>query len=64
MARDLWSSITRYGKNNFFDGERQDAFDLLTGAWIARGGPGSAIALVTDSRPLVVRSVGGLDFFP
>ncbi|KAG8884578.1 hypothetical protein FRB97_003875 [Tulasnella sp. 331] len=57
MLRDGWSAITRYSKNNFFDGERQDAFDLFTGAWIARGGPNSALALVTDSRPLIVRSM-------
>ncbi|KAG9031598.1 hypothetical protein FRB95_002527 [Tulasnella sp. JGI-2019a] len=57
MAKDFWSGVTRYFKNNFFDGERQDAFDLFTGAWIARGGPNTALALVTDSRPLIVRSM-------
>ncbi|KAG0170781.1 hypothetical protein DFQ28_001696 [Apophysomyces sp. BC1034] len=29
--QDLNNSITRYAKNNFFDGQRQDAFDLFLG---------------------------------
>ena len=31
--QDLTNSIIRYGKNNFFDGSRQDAFDLVLGGW-------------------------------
>ncbi|KAK9480874.1 SacI homology domain-containing protein [Lipomyces japonicus] len=30
-ANDLWNSIERYGRNNFFDGRRQDAYDLFLG---------------------------------
>ncbi|WFD29207.1 Phosphoinositide phosphatase sac1 [Malassezia sp. CBS 17886] len=33
MVQDGLNSVTRYVKNNFFDGERQDAYDLFTGAW-------------------------------
>ncbi|KAL7417341.1 putative SAC1-recessive suppressor of secretory defect [Mrakia frigida] len=35
--QDGVNSVMRYVKNNFFDGARQDAFDLLTGAWNAHG---------------------------
>ncbi|WFD05287.1 Phosphoinositide phosphatase sac1 [Malassezia vespertilionis] len=31
--QDGINSLTRYVKNNFFDGKRQDAYDLITGAW-------------------------------
>ena len=31
--QDGLNSLTRYVKNNFFDGARQDAYDLFTGAW-------------------------------
>ncbi|SPC65200.1 probable SAC1 - recessive suppressor of secretory defect [Ustilago sp. UG-2017b] len=31
--QDGVNSITRYIKNNYFDGARQDAYDLFTGAW-------------------------------
>ncbi|KAG8993274.1 hypothetical protein FRB90_000734 [Tulasnella sp. 427] len=63
LLKDFWSSVTRYGKNNFLDGERQDAFDLFTGAWIAHGGPARATALITDTRPLRVRSMPYVAFF-
>lgn len=49
-------SIRRYVKNNYFDGPRQDAFDLFTGAWVPRG-PSSAFALFYDPRPLFTRAV-------
>jgi len=44
----------RYVKNNFFDGDRQDSYDILTGAWIAKRG---GIPPLTDTRPLVMRAV-------
>jgi hypothetical protein len=50
------NSVIRYFKNNYFDGPRQDAFDLFTGAWIPRG-PSSAYALFFDPRPLTTRAV-------
>ncbi|WFD42736.1 Phosphoinositide phosphatase sac1 [Malassezia psittaci] len=31
--QDGLNSLTRYVKNNFFDGARQDSYDLFTGAW-------------------------------
>ncbi|KAI9511793.1 SacI homology domain-containing protein [Russula earlei] len=54
---DLKKSALRYLKNNHFDGARQDAYDLMTGAWIPRKGPSSALFLITDTRPLVLRAV-------
>src|SRR5580704_2855659 len=30
----------------------------MTGAWIPRKGPSSALFLITDTRPLVLRAVG------
>jgi len=44
----------RYVKNNFFDGDRQDSFDILTGAWVAKRG---GIPPLTDTRPLLMRAV-------
>jgi len=54
---DLKKSVLRYLKNNHFDGARQDAYDLMTGAWIPRKGPSSSLFLITDTRPLVLRAV-------
>ncbi|KAG5654036.1 hypothetical protein H0H81_008052 [Sphagnurus paluster] len=54
---DGLKSVLRYLKNNYFDGPRQDAFDLMTGNWIPRKNPTAASFLVTDSRPLIIRSV-------
>ena len=36
MLQDGLNSASRYIKNNFFDGSRQDALDLFTGAWDPR----------------------------
>jgi len=47
----------RYVKNNFFDGDRQDSYDILTGAWVAKRG---GIPPLTDTRPLVMRAVSVL----
>lgn len=50
--QDGVNSVTRYVKNNFFDGARQDAYDLFTGAWEpSKGLPHP------DSRALLVRSM-------
>ncbi|KAG5648227.1 hypothetical protein DXG03_006184 [Asterophora parasitica] len=54
---DGLKSVLRYLKNNYFDGARQDAFDLVTGNWIPRKNPAAALFLVTDARPLITRSV-------
>jgi hypothetical protein len=50
----------RYVKNNFFDGDRQDSYDILTGAWVAKRG---GIPPLTDTRPLVMRAVSLYFYF-
>lgn len=54
LLQDGYNSVMRYVKNNFFDGDRQDAYDLITGAWVARRG---AIPPLSDTRPLLHRSM-------
>jgi len=44
--------------NNFFDGERQDGFDLVTGAWTAADAPAARTSLQKDIRPTLVKRVG------
>ncbi|KDN52776.1 putative SAC1-recessive suppressor of secretory defect [Tilletiaria anomala UBC 951] len=56
--QDGLNSLMRYIKNNFFDGSRQDAYDLFTGAWKADLGQ-----LVVDERTVVVRSMPWVAFF-
>ncbi|KAF8898432.1 SacI homology domain-containing protein [Infundibulicybe gibba] len=57
VLEDGYKSVMRYLKNNYFDGARQDAFDLMTGNWVPRKNPSSALFLVTDPRPLITRSM-------
>jgi len=57
MFNDASNSATRYIKNNFFDGPRQDAFDVFLGAYkpgTSQLGKGSIFA---DSRPIAIQSV-------
>ncbi|SPO02540.1 related to SAC1 protein [Cephalotrichum gorgonifer] len=57
MLNDGKVGVTRYFKNNFLDGPRQDSYDLLTGAYLpgrAPMGPGSVFA---DRRPLLIQAV-------
>ena len=56
--QDGINSLTRYMKNNFFDGNRQDAYDLFLGAWNPRKGQ-----LALDDRAIVVRSMPWVLFF-
>ncbi|KAK0546479.1 Phosphoinositide phosphatase sac1 [Tilletia horrida] len=51
--QDGINSITRYVKNNYFDGARQDAYDLFTGAW----SPESGKLPHVDKRTLLVKSM-------
>lgn len=56
MVQDLNNSITRYVKNNFMDGPRQDSFDLFLGAYLPESfGVGSS--LYTDTRPVIIQSI-------
>lgn len=57
MAQDLNNSLTRYVKNNFGDGPRQDAFDLFLGAYLpAPSLVGSSLVFV-DHRPVLIQSI-------
>ncbi|KIM67102.1 hypothetical protein SCLCIDRAFT_1210582 [Scleroderma citrinum Foug A] len=57
ILEDGYKSVLRYMRNNYFDGARQDAFDLVTGAWTPRKNPITAASLLADSRTLIIRSV-------
>ncbi|KAF8317564.1 hypothetical protein DL93DRAFT_2165436 [Clavulina sp. PMI_390] len=57
LLMDGQNSTMRFIKNNFFDGDRQDAYDLFTGAWVPRRGPAAGLSIITDARPLVTRSM-------
>lgn len=52
---DLSNSITRYFRNNFADGPRQDAYDLFLGTYMPAGI--SSSLLFIDRRPLVIQAV-------
>lgn len=52
--QDLSNSITRYAKNNFADGPRQDAFDLFLGAYLPDTGSQLVFA---DRRPLFIQAI-------
>ncbi|KAF1816845.1 putative phosphoinositide phosphatase [Eremomyces bilateralis CBS 781.70] len=57
MAQDLSNSCTRYVKNNFLDGPRQDAYDLFLGTYLpSTGGAGSNLIFV-DRRPLFIQAM-------
>lgn len=57
MLSDGRVGVTRYFKNNFTDGPRQDSYDLLLGVYLpgrAPMGPGSVFA---DRRPVSIQAV-------
>ena len=56
MLQDLNNSITRYVKNNFTDGPRQDGFDVFLGAYIPSSYVGGSL-LFADRRPLFIQSI-------
>ncbi|TIB14562.1 hypothetical protein E3P92_01907 [Wallemia ichthyophaga] len=52
---DLVNSITRYIKNNYYDGSRQDAFDFVLGAWSPR--VSNPRAVIKDDRSAITKAV-------
>jgi hypothetical protein len=52
--QDLQNSITRYARNNFADGPKQDAFDLFLGAYLPIT---SSYLVFVDQRPLLIQSI-------
>ncbi|KAH8669751.1 SacI homology domain-containing protein [Tricladium varicosporioides] len=53
--QDLQNSITRYARNNFMDGPRQDAFDLFLGTYLPN--TTSSYPIFVDKRPLLIQSI-------
>ena len=54
--QDLNNSITRYIKNNFLDGPRQDGFDVFLGAYHPSTYIGGSL-LFADRRPVFIQAV-------
>lgn len=57
MLQDLNNSITRYVKNNFRDGPRQDAFDLFLGAYLPSTENVGIHRIFIDRRPPLIQSI-------
>lgn len=57
MVQDLNNSITRYVKNNFGDGPRQDAFDLFLGAFLPDSSNTGTSLVFVDRRPALIQSI-------
>ncbi|KAL1974318.1 hypothetical protein VTN31DRAFT_4522 [Thermomyces dupontii] len=57
MVQDLCNSITRYVRNNFLDGPRQDAFDLFLGTYLPQDSALGNLLLFVDRRPVVIQAV-------
>lgn len=50
-------AITRYCKNNFLDGPRQDGFDLFLGAYLPATANIGTSFIFADRRPIIIQSV-------
>ena len=50
-------AVTRYCKNNFLDGPRQDAFDLFLGVYQPANSNIGANLVFADRRPVLIQSV-------
>ncbi|GES62490.1 phosphoinositide phosphatase [Aspergillus terreus] len=57
MLQDLNNSITRYVRNNFLDGPRQDGFDVFLGAYLPPDSTLGNLRLFLDRRPLIIQSI-------
>ena len=55
--QDLSNSITRYAKNNFTDGPKQDAFDLFLGAYLPSTSSVNSTRVYLDRRPLLIQAM-------
>lgn len=54
---DLSNSITRYFRNNFSDGPRQDAYDLFLGVYLPSATGAHSSLLFVDRRPVLIQSI-------
>ncbi|KAI9762822.1 MAG: hypothetical protein M4579_000175 [Chaenotheca gracillima] len=57
MLQDLNNSLTRYVKNNFADGPRQDGFDLFLGTYLPSDAGIGSPRLFVDRRPLLIQAI-------
>jgi predicted NUDIX family NTP pyrophosphohydrolase len=57
MLQDLANSITRYIRNNFMDGPRQDAYDLFLGAYLPADAAFGGMLLFVDRRPVTIQAI-------
>lgn len=57
MFNDASNSATRYVRNNFFDGPRQDAFDVFLGTYEPGANQLGKGSIFSDSRPIAIQSV-------
>jgi phosphatidylinositol 4-phosphatase len=57
MLQDLNNSVTRYVRNNFLDGPKQDAFDLFLGSYLPPSSSVGASPLFLDRRPPLIQAI-------
>ncbi|KAH8693724.1 putative phosphoinositide phosphatase [Talaromyces proteolyticus] len=57
MVQDFSNSVTRYVRNNFMDGTRQDGFDLFLGTYLPQDSALGSLLLYVDRRPVVIQSI-------
>lgn len=55
--QDANVAVTRYCKNNFLDGPRQDAFDLFLGAYSPSPDNIGSSLIFADRRPILIQAV-------
>ncbi|KAJ9297532.1 hypothetical protein DTO271G3_4307 [Paecilomyces variotii] len=57
MLQDLSNSVTRYVRNNFMDGPRQDAFDVFLGTYLPPDSTFAGMLLFVDRRPVIIQAI-------
>ncbi|KAH0429620.1 hypothetical protein CcaCcLH18_08320 [Colletotrichum camelliae] len=55
--QDARIGVTRYFKNNFLDGPRQDSFDLFLGVYLPGTANIGSSLIFADRRPILIQSV-------
>ncbi len=55
--QDANVAVTRYTKNNFLDGPRQDAFDLFLGSYLPATASVGTSLVFADRRPILIQSI-------
>lgn len=55
--QDLNNSITRYARNNFLDGPKQDAFDLFLGVYLPASSNAGNAHVFADRRPIFIQAI-------